>query len=76
MPKFRFTIASLLVLVLFVAVGFAALREASDLWDSGLFTLTLGVLLISTLLATHRADYFIFPRSYSVVIAPCAFHTD
>ena len=33
MRRIRFTIASLLVVVLFVAVGFAALRESSDLWD-------------------------------------------
>lgn len=56
MPKFRFNIASLLVLVLFVAVGFAALREASDLWESGTFTVKIGVLLISILLAIHRTE--------------------
>jgi len=53
MRRIRFTIAGLLVIVLFVAVGFAGLREASDLWDSGLFTVTLGILLISILLAVH-----------------------
>ena len=31
MRRFRFTIASLLGLVLFVAVSFTALREATDL---------------------------------------------
>ena len=56
MRRFRFTIASLLVVVLFLAVGFAALRESSDLWDSGLLSLTIGVLLISILLAVHRTD--------------------
>ena len=56
MRRIRFNIASLLVVVLFVAVGFAALRESNDLWDSGLFTLTLGVLLISILLAIHRTE--------------------
>jgi hypothetical protein len=35
MRRIRFTIASLLCLVLFVAVGFAALRESNDLWDNG-----------------------------------------
>ena len=44
MRRIRFTIASLLVVVLLVAVGFAALREASDLWDSGVFTVTLAIL--------------------------------
>ena len=37
MRRIRFRIASLLIAVVFVAVGFAALRESSELWDSGLF---------------------------------------
>jgi hypothetical protein len=56
MRRIRFTIASLLVVVLLVAVGFAALREASDLWESGLFTMTLAILLVSILLAVHRTE--------------------
>ena len=56
MRRIRFNIASLLVVVLFVAVGFAALRESNEIWDSGLFTLTLVVLLISILLAVHRTE--------------------
>ena len=56
MRRFRFTIASLLVVVLLVAVGFAALRESNETWDSGLFTLTLGVLLVSILLGIHRTE--------------------
>jgi hypothetical protein len=56
MTRIRFTIASLLIAVLFLAVGFAALREASELWSSSIFTLTLGALLISILLAIHRAS--------------------
>jgi hypothetical protein len=56
MSRIRFTIASLLAVVLLVAVGFAALRESDDLWDSGVFTLTLGVLLVSVHLALHRTD--------------------
>ncbi len=56
MKRIRFTIANLLVVVLFVAVGFAALRESSDLWDSGLFTVTLGILLTSILLAIHSHE--------------------
>jgi hypothetical protein len=54
MKRIRFTIARLLVVVLFVAVGLAALMETSDLWESGIFTAALGVLLISILLAIHR----------------------
>jgi len=56
MRKLRFNIASLLALILVLGVSFAALRESSDLWDSGLFTLTLGVLLVSILLAVHRRE--------------------
>ena len=56
MRRIRFTIASLLVVVLFVAVGFAALRESNEIWDSGVFTLTFAVLLASILLAIHRSE--------------------
>ena len=54
MRHIRFSITSMLVFVLFVAVGFAALRESSDLWESGVFGLTLGILVISILIAIHR----------------------
>lgn len=56
MPKARFNIASLLGVILVLGVGIAALRESSDLWESGVFTLTLAALLISILLAIHRAE--------------------
>jgi len=56
MKRIRFNIASLLVVILVLGVGFAALRESNDLWDSSVFTLTLGVLLISVLLAVHRSE--------------------
>ena len=56
MKRIRFNIASLLVVILVLGVGFAALRESSDLWESGLFTVTLGILLISILLAVHRTE--------------------
>jgi hypothetical protein len=56
MRRIRFNIASLLVVVLFVAVGSAALRESSDLWESGVFTLTLAVLLMSIRLAVHGIE--------------------
>src|SRR4051794_40629852 len=56
MRLFRFTIANLLGLVLFVAVSFAALRQADNLWDSTAFSLTLGLLLASVLLAIHRTE--------------------
>jgi WD40 repeat protein len=56
MRRIRFNIANLLVFVLILGIGFAALRESSELWDSGLFTLTLGALLLSILFAIHRAE--------------------
>jgi hypothetical protein len=56
MRRIRFNIASLLVVVLFLAVGTAALRESNEVWDSGVFTLTLAVLLTSILLAIHRRE--------------------
>ena len=52
----RYNIASMLGAISFVAVGFAALREANDQWDSGLFSLTLGALLNAVLLAVHRTE--------------------
>jgi hypothetical protein len=56
MTRLRFNIANLLLVVLVLGIGFAALRESNDLWDSGLFTLTLGALLLSILLAIHRTE--------------------
>ena len=56
MRQVRFNIGSLLGVILVLGVGFAALKEASDLWDSGVFTLTIGVLLLSILLAVNRTD--------------------
>jgi hypothetical protein len=54
--RIRFSIASLLGLVVFVAIAAAAVRAASDLWDSSLFSATLGVLLTAVLLAVHRTE--------------------
>jgi hypothetical protein len=56
MRRFRFHIGSLVILVLVLGVGFAALRESTDLWDSGVFSLTIGILLTSILLAVHRTE--------------------
>jgi hypothetical protein len=36
----RFNIASLLVIVVILAFGFAALSESNDFWDSGIFSIT------------------------------------
>ncbi len=54
MRRFRFRIGTLLILIIAIGIGFAALRESDDTWDSGVFTLTLAVLLVSILLAIHR----------------------
>jgi hypothetical protein len=42
----RISIRGLMVTVVFIAVGTAALRAASPLWASALFTLTLLVTLL------------------------------
>jgi len=44
--RIRFTIGTLLVLVLFLGVSFAALREASPIWDGGILSLTIGAFLV------------------------------
>jgi hypothetical protein len=54
MRRFRFRIGTLLIVIIVLGVGFAALRESNDMWDSGVFTLALCALLVSILLAIHR----------------------
>ena len=54
MRPFRFTIASLIGVVGFVALAAASLRAATPAWDRWLFGGTLLVLLTSVLLAIHR----------------------
>ena len=56
MRYIRFNIASLLVTILIIGFGFAALRESNDLWDGRVMTLTLSVLLTSILFAVHRKE--------------------
>src|SRR5262249_26275170 len=41
---------------LVLGVSLAALRESNEIWDSGVFTLTLVILLTSVLLAIHRTE--------------------
>jgi hypothetical protein len=55
MRRFRFRLGTLLIAIIVLGVGFAALRESNDTWDCGVFNLTLGILLVSTLLAIHRS---------------------
>jgi hypothetical protein len=56
MKRIRFSIASLLIVVLILAIALAALRESTDLWDSGLFSASIALLLTSVLLATYRVQ--------------------
>jgi hypothetical protein len=56
MRRFRFQLGTLVILVLLIGVGFAALRESNEMWDSSIFSITLGLLLISILLAVHRTE--------------------
>jgi hypothetical protein len=56
MRRIRFSIGGLLVLVLFAGVAIGALKEATDVWDSGVFSLTVALLLISVLLCVQRRE--------------------
>ena len=54
MRRFRFHLGTLVIVVLLFGVGFAAFRESNEAWDRCIFSMTLGVLLLSILLAFHR----------------------
>jgi hypothetical protein len=54
MTRIRFHIGTILFVILVSGVGLAALKEASDVWQQGVFTATVAALLISLLLALHR----------------------
>jgi hypothetical protein len=54
MTHLRFTLAQLMAIVLLVGVGLVALRSASVLWSSVVFTLTVGVLSAAILGAMAR----------------------
>ncbi len=56
MRRVRFHIGTLVILVLLLGVGFAARRESNETWDSNIFSLTLGMLTISILVAIHRTE--------------------
>ncbi len=56
MRRFRFHLGTLVILILVLGIGFAALRESNETWDSIMFSITLGVLVISILLAIHRTE--------------------
>jgi hypothetical protein len=54
MSRFRFTIAGLIVFIVICGAGFAALKEATDLWEHAVFSLTLLAMVTAVLLAIHR----------------------
>ena len=54
MTRLRFTLAQLMAAVIFIGLGFAALRSASLLWASAVFTLTVAVLSAAILGAMAR----------------------
>jgi hypothetical protein len=54
MTRLRFTLAQLMAAVIFIGLGFAALRSASRLGASVVFTLTVGVLSAAILRAMAR----------------------
>jgi hypothetical protein len=56
MLSFRFHLGTLVIVILVFGLGFAALRESSELWESGVFTLTLTALMMSILLAIHGTE--------------------
>jgi filamentous hemagglutinin family protein len=56
MRHVRFHLGTLVILVLVLGIGFAALRESNETWDNITFSITLGVLLTSILLAIHRTE--------------------
>ena len=51
MRRFRFHLGTLLLIVLVVGIGFAALREPNETWVNSLFSVTVCVLLISIVVA-------------------------
>lgn len=54
MSRFQFSLARLIGVVFAIAICCAALRYASKLWASTVFTLTLGILFVGLLLAVYR----------------------
>lgn len=54
MRTVRFTVGGLMAIVLFLALAMAAMRRASPLCSSAVFTATLAVLSTMSLLAVER----------------------
>ena len=71
MRRFRFHIGTLVLVVLLLGIGLAALRESDETWDSGLFSITLIFLSISILLGLHRTG-----SSQGVLAGVCPLRLD
>src|SRR5262245_46171736 len=56
MSRPRISLAGLMALVLFVAVGIAALRNSSEMWAGVMLLATLGMLASSILGIVYRTD--------------------
>src|SRR5262249_36511369 len=54
MTRYRFTLAQLMAVVMLIGFGFAAMRSASVLWASAVFTLTVAILSVAVLGAMAR----------------------
>jgi hypothetical protein len=52
----RFNIASLIVFILICGVAFAALKESSEIWEHGVFSVTLLALIAAVLLAIYSSE--------------------
>lgn len=48
MPRFRFSIAGLMAVMIPLSIGFAALRSANQVWVNIVFNLVVAVLLVAT----------------------------
>ena len=72
MSRRRFTITGLMAVVLFLAVGMAALKNPTELWASAIFTAVLGLLLFAVLgvsfgrgaVRRHWAGFGVFGWGY------------
>jgi hypothetical protein len=85
MTRLRFTLAQLMGIVLFLALGFAALRNANDLWASLTFTVAITAIATAPLVAFTRtgrkrlvwAGFAVFGWAYVVVdlLAPTTIYS-
>ena len=74
-PRIRLTIAGLMAIVLFVGVGFAALRNADAFWASVTFTLALiavsgavvGAIVRKGAVRSTRVGFAVFGSAYLLV---------